>query len=80
MSPIFNGASLGSNHIQTLLGCMPLDALKMYSQDTTKIKNPHKPAAEAQKEEASGILFHPEQPTYKVISDFLPTCALFPHC
>lgn len=80
MSPIFNGASPGSNHIQTLLGCMPLDALKMYSQDTTKIKTSHKTAAEAQKEKSSGILFHLVQPTYKVISDLLPTCAPFPHC
>ena len=37
---------------------MPLDALKMYSQDTTKIKNPHKPAAEAQKEEVRQQITH----------------------
>lgn len=80
MSPVFNGASLGSNHIQTLLGCMPLDALKMYSQDTTEIKSSHEPAAEVQKEEASGILFRLVQPTHKVISDLLPTCAPFSHC
>lgn len=47
MSPVFNGASPGSNHIQTLLGCMLLYTLKMYSQGTTKIKSSYKPAAEA---------------------------------
>jgi hypothetical protein len=57
MSPVFNGASLGSNHIQTLLGCMLLYALKMYSQDATEIKSSYKPVTEAHKEEAFGILF-----------------------
>lgn len=73
-SPVFNGASLGSNHIQTLLGCMLLYALKMYSQDTTKIKSSYKPAAEAQKEDTFGILFRLVQPNHKVICDLLPTC------
>lgn len=74
MSPVFNGASLGSNHIQTLLGWMLLVALKMYSQDTSKIKSSYKPAAEAQREDAFGILFHLVQPNHKVICDLLPTC------
>lgn len=73
-SPVFNGASLGSNHIQTLLGCMLLYALKRYSPDTTKIKSSHKPAAEAQKEEAFRKLFHLLRLTYEVISDLLLTC------
>lgn len=78
MSQVFNGASLGSNHIQTLLGCMLLNALKMCSQDTTKMKSSYKPAAEAQKEDPFGIVLCRVQPTYKVISDLLSTCVSVP--
>lgn len=75
MPPVFNGASLRSNHIQTLLGCMLWYAFKKFILDITKLKSSHKLAAEAQKEEAFGDQFYLVMLTYKVISDLLLTCA-----
>lgn len=75
---ILNGLSLGSNHIQTLLGCMLLYTLEMYSQDTTESKSSYKTATEAQKEEASGILFCLVWLAYKFICDLLSIYVCFP--